>query len=426
LTEPRIIVFYLSQIFYPVADRLSLVHDIEVSTGLFQPWKTLPAILFILGLTASATWQITKRPLFAFAVLFFLLNHIIESTIIPLELIFEHRNYLPSLFLFVPIAAGLKWTIDYYAERKKAMAILLTGFITLLVMALGTGTYVRNMAWATEYTLWQDALEKAPANARPYHNLSAGYYTDIGDYEKIIDLCSKAIDLNDSNKHKAEVLALENIANAYAKGRKNYDEVIKIYKRILNLAPKSHKTHYHLVLALIKTGQIDKAQKRLKWLISENAEELKYLTVMALIHLQKDEPENALSYLVNALRKAPDDVKAVITIGLAKSMTGKYSSATHYLGRVPENAADKTMALLLQIENSIRAGNPKKAEEYARKLILKTNPKIIRKKLKEANEPGLVWPVSTELVAPVIADVLKEQSMTISNLPNADEKKARS
>jgi hypothetical protein len=108
LTQPRIVAFYLSQIFYPIADRLSLDHDIVVSTGLFSPWTTFAAIVLIVGLISIAIWQIKKRPLLAFAILFFFLNHIIESSVIALELIFEHRNYLPSLFLFLPIAAGLK------------------------------------------------------------------------------------------------------------------------------------------------------------------------------------------------------------------------------------------------------------------------------------------------------------------------------
>ena len=50
LTEPRILIFYLGQIFYPLADRLSIEHDIEISTSLFQPWTTVPSILLILVL----------------------------------------------------------------------------------------------------------------------------------------------------------------------------------------------------------------------------------------------------------------------------------------------------------------------------------------------------------------------------------------
>ena len=100
LTEPRIVLFYLSQIFFPLPNRLSVEHDVILSTSFFQPWSTLPAILLTFLLIGLGFSQIRKRPLIALAVLFFFLNHIIESSIIPLELVFEHRNYLPSMMVF--------------------------------------------------------------------------------------------------------------------------------------------------------------------------------------------------------------------------------------------------------------------------------------------------------------------------------------
>ncbi|KKK87238.1 hypothetical protein LCGC14_2755230, partial [marine sediment metagenome] len=121
LTEPRIVFFYLSLIFYPMPNRLSIEHDITLSTSLFQPLTTLPAILLTLVIIGIGFSQIRKRPLIALAILFFYLNHIIESTVIPLELIFEHRNYLPSLFLFLPVAAGFSKLLTYYQKRNKAL-----------------------------------------------------------------------------------------------------------------------------------------------------------------------------------------------------------------------------------------------------------------------------------------------------------------
>jgi len=95
ITEPRIVLNYLSQIFYPAPNRLSIEHDVLLSTSLLKPWTTLPAILIVLCLIGLGLSQIRKRPLIAFGILFFFLNHIVESTILPLELVFEHRNYLP-------------------------------------------------------------------------------------------------------------------------------------------------------------------------------------------------------------------------------------------------------------------------------------------------------------------------------------------
>ena len=172
LTEPRIVLFYLSLIFFPLPTRLSIEHDVILSTSLFQPWTTLPAILLTLLLIGLGISQIRKRPIIALAILFFFLNHIIESTVIPLELIFEHRNYLPSMFLFLPIAAGFQWLYDYCAAKKQPLAGVLTGLLVLLIVCLGVGTYVRNLVWATEISLWRDAMKKAPQSARPLTNLA--------------------------------------------------------------------------------------------------------------------------------------------------------------------------------------------------------------------------------------------------------------
>ena len=58
LTEPRVVVYYLSQIFYPIPNRLSIDHTVPLSTSLTDPWTTMPAILFILALIIFGIFQI--------------------------------------------------------------------------------------------------------------------------------------------------------------------------------------------------------------------------------------------------------------------------------------------------------------------------------------------------------------------------------
>jgi len=420
LTEPRIILFYLTQIFYPIADRLSIVHDIEISKGLFSPWKTLPAIMLIFGLITVCFWKIRAYPLASFAVLFFFLNHVIESSIIPLELVFEHRNYLPSLFLFVPIAAGLKWAIDYYAARKKAMAYTIIAFVSILIMVLGIGTYVRNMAWANEQTLWQDALEKNPASARPYQNLASGHYAKTGDWDKVEELCKQAMDLYDSTRRKQEVISLANLASVYYHRDKDYERVIKINEQLLDIAERS-KSRYHLVLSLIQNGELDRALENAKLLLSDRPKVVKYLNTIAFILIKKNEPENALRYLIKAIRINSDTAKTLLNLGFAKSMLKEYEAAEHFLRRIPVSSAHRPFALLLFIENSVKKGNTEDAKKYAEKLISIEAPQAISRKLEESNKPGLLWPVAKDLVAPVIAEELKQQSQKMSKLMNPDE-----
>ena len=235
MTEPRILITYLSQIFYPVADRLSIEHDIVTSTSLIHPWSTLPAMFLIGVLIVWGLLKIQQHPFTSFAILFFFLNHSVESTFIPLELIFEHRNYLPSLFLFVPISIGLKQLLDYYREKGKPMAVIICSFITLLIVFMGVGTFQRNMVWATEWTLWKDAATKASNRARPFYVL-ANHYLKRGAYDQAMRFYQKASHYQSSTPDFTQALVLNGMAAVYfAKG--DYEKSIAAFQEAMAIKP---------------------------------------------------------------------------------------------------------------------------------------------------------------------------------------------
>ena len=212
MTESRIIIYYLSQIFYPLASRFSLVHDINISTSLFKPWTTIPSILAIISLLGIGFTQTIKKPIIAFSIFFFFINHIIESTILPLELIYEHRNYLPSFFLFFPVATGLIWMIDYFKKKNSFIQKLLVVSTAILLFSLCTGTIVRNRAWATEKTLWEDCIIKASGLTRPYHNLALYYYQANGDMKKAMEFYKVALTKKYLNSKAEYAWTLNNMA----------------------------------------------------------------------------------------------------------------------------------------------------------------------------------------------------------------------
>ena len=95
LSQPRILLFYLSLIFFPRTDKFGIFHDdIALSTGILNPWTTLPSLLFVAGLIAMAFFLYEKHRLLAFAIFWFFISHLIESSFYPLEPAHEHRNYL--------------------------------------------------------------------------------------------------------------------------------------------------------------------------------------------------------------------------------------------------------------------------------------------------------------------------------------------
>ena len=54
LTEPRVLLFYISQLLYPTSQRFTMLHDVVMSTGFLDPWTTLPAMLLAAALPAGA------------------------------------------------------------------------------------------------------------------------------------------------------------------------------------------------------------------------------------------------------------------------------------------------------------------------------------------------------------------------------------
>lgn len=176
LTESRVVLFYISQLLYPIPSRFSIEHYFVLSETIINPISTLLCIIIIIFLIVIAFCLHKKNSLIGFSILFYFIHHIIESTIWPLELVFEHRNYLPSLFFFLPVSIGIFKGINFYKKRSHTLHYLFTIFTTMLIFLFGMSTYIRNSEWGTSKSLWESASKRAPLSTRPYNNL--GYLYD--------------------------------------------------------------------------------------------------------------------------------------------------------------------------------------------------------------------------------------------------------
>lgn len=106
LTELRILVTYLSEILTPSWSNLGFYHDdISPSKDLLSPVSTLFSLMLITGLIMLGILLRKTNPLASFGILLFFSSHLLESTIFPLELMFEHRNYLGSFGIILALTA---------------------------------------------------------------------------------------------------------------------------------------------------------------------------------------------------------------------------------------------------------------------------------------------------------------------------------
>lgn len=107
LTESRVLFHYLYKLLVPSLYGVRLLYDdFPLSRSLIEPWTTLPAMAAWCALIGLALRWRERHPFFAFAVLWYLAAHALESTLLPLEIAFEHRNYLAIVGPLIALVHG--------------------------------------------------------------------------------------------------------------------------------------------------------------------------------------------------------------------------------------------------------------------------------------------------------------------------------
>lgn len=159
-TELVVLVFYLKLIITPNVSDMSLYHDA------FPRFKSMDAMVIASGLIIAIMGLCTfifrkKAPILAFGLGFFIIAHSLESTFIPLELVFEHRNYLALLGIITPCIWYLMVALNKLKSTKVACAVLAIPFILI-----SGQTYSRSTEWSSEIAMNTLAVENHPESLR--------------------------------------------------------------------------------------------------------------------------------------------------------------------------------------------------------------------------------------------------------------------
>lgn len=245
LTQFRVILFYVSLLAYPHPSRLTFLHDLQLSHSLAAPVATLFSISSIAGLLMLAVATARRHRLMSFSILFFLGNLVIESSVLGLEMVFEHRTYLPSLGFAVVLALSLQRVIR--SGRRYAPAIAALVFVVLSV-----ATYQRNETWRSPALLLENAMKRYPRNARIASNL-ADVYLREGNYAKALRKAEWAVALNPNL-----IAAQMNLGVALAR-QELFEKAIAQYLKVLELDGGFAGAHYNLGNAWMELGNPSKA-----------------------------------------------------------------------------------------------------------------------------------------------------------------------
>jgi len=168
MTQPRVIFLYFQQVFLPFGNDPGVIFPVTISTGVSTPWTTLPAIAGIAALLAFAVVLWHRGYLLAgFGILFFFVGHLMESTVIPLEPAYLHRNYLPSFGLYLTFTAGA------FALARKAGAKPVVFVFSMLLILFVFTAWAKAAAWQSEARFHAATYRHHPESIRATINFSA-------------------------------------------------------------------------------------------------------------------------------------------------------------------------------------------------------------------------------------------------------------
>ncbi|MBI5789354.1 MAG: tetratricopeptide repeat protein [Candidatus Schekmanbacteria bacterium] len=315
LTELRVLFYYFSLLIFPHPDRLNLDYDYPLSHGLFNPPTTFLSLLGFCALVFLIFRSARKSPLLSFTLLWFIGNLIIESTIIPLEIIYEHRLYLPAVWIFVVFSCYAMKTIKKFNPHIADLNIYYIGLLLLITTTWGYWTNLRNLVWQDSFSIWQDVVKKSPDSGRAHDNLALAYFRK-GDYAKAIAEHLEGIKLGGPGIAKK----YNNLGNAYFK-RHKLDEALSAYKKAVELDPNFAEARNGLGVTYNARGLYPEAEQELLKVLELEPHHPGAQGNLGMVYANSGQAEKAAQLYGKALAANPGDSKN--RYGLAKAYAQK-------------------------------------------------------------------------------------------------------
>lgn len=197
LSESRALWVYVRDTLAPYPPGMGIyADDFVVSRGLLAPPTTLLSILGLAAVSAVAIRLRARMPSFFAGWFLFLIGHGVESTFLPLELYYEHRNYLPSVGLLICMVALLREGLAALQARGLRISRISTACALGAVLVLAVQTGGRVHVWSHLDTLLRSSVDAHPQSIHANYALLnsllvAKRYDEI---EQRLDVLSRSPD----------------------------------------------------------------------------------------------------------------------------------------------------------------------------------------------------------------------------------------
>ena len=367
LTQFSVLLTYLRLYFWPANQNLDWDYPVAVT---FFHVRTFSSLLFLLVLVFLAVATYRKYRFLALAIIGFFVTLAPTSSVIPIkDLIYEHRMYLAVGFLAMGSAYVL-WRalekVNQPAFRGGQIGLILV-VVTLLPILTGL-TYARNEIWATELSLWGDAVQKSPNKARPHLNYGRALYYDQAsekakkEFEIARRLCPKCAP------------AYHNLAFFHRK-EGDYEGAVALYLEAIERDPDYTEAFYQLGRLYKELNQWQEARIYLERLISPSPSPQLIGVYLDLIDVYLEmELRNEALRLVEIMTRIPDGLPGLDYYrGMAFYKVQDFANAKRYFTEQAERESKQTATNLMLGKIYYLEGNYEQAEAAFRG-VLQGNP----------------------------------------------------
>jgi len=294
LTQTGIILHYLRLALLPIP----LVFDYGWEPVTFK--DAAAPLLGILALAGATFYALIRRSPLGFLGAWFFLILAPTSSLWPLrDLAFEHRMYLPLAAVVFLLVRGAFWLLDRWAaqqampdaghRRRQDLLVLLS----ILILAAGAGTHLRNRAYASEIRLWEDTVRKRPDNARAHTSLGV----------------------------------------AYERAGRSGDSIEQL-REAVRLQPGAYDAHYNLGIGLGRIGRPDEAAQHLSQAVRLRPGDPRASSALGATLCQLGRLEEGIACLREGLEHTPDHPDLLFNLGIALANQGDTSAARACLERI--------------------------------------------------------------------------------------------